>query len=108
MGAAGLSLILAGAVGNLVDRVLHGRVTDFLLFHWHGWYFPAFNLADACVTVGTFCVIFEEFFFESELIDNCIPTSASGYVLHAQADDGSVPSKAETVDYGRAAPASTP
>lgn len=42
-----LSCILGGAVGNAVDRLVHGHVVDFLDFHWAGWHFPAFNLADS-------------------------------------------------------------
>ncbi|HJY84026.1 MAG TPA: signal peptidase II, partial [Candidatus Binatia bacterium] len=41
-----------GAIGNFVDRILHGEVTDFLLFHWRGYYWPAFNVADSCITLG--------------------------------------------------------
>ena len=44
--------ILGGAVGNLVDRMVAGEVSDFLDFHWHGYYWPAFNVADSCITVG--------------------------------------------------------
>ncbi len=47
-----ISLILGGALGNLIDRVLHGYVIDFLQFHWDQHYFPAFNLADSAITVG--------------------------------------------------------
>ncbi len=45
-------LILGGAVGNLVDRVLHGYVVDFVLLHWGSYYFTAFNVADAALSVG--------------------------------------------------------
>jgi signal peptidase II len=45
-------LILGGAVGNLIDRVLLGHVVDFVLLHWRSWYFPAFNVADIALTVG--------------------------------------------------------
>ncbi len=45
-------LIAGGAVGNLVDRILHGHVVDFVLLHYQQWYFPAFNVADAALTVG--------------------------------------------------------
>lgn len=45
-------LILGGAVGNLIDRVLLGHVVDFVLLHWRSWYFPAFNVADVALTVG--------------------------------------------------------
>ena len=50
--AVALALVLGGALGNLVDRVRHGRVTDFLDFHWQGWHWPAFNLADSAITLG--------------------------------------------------------
>lgn len=45
-------LVLGGALGNLIDRLLHGAVTDFVLVHWQGAHFPAFNVADAAITVG--------------------------------------------------------
>jgi signal peptidase II len=47
-----LACILGGAIGNVVDRLLHGYVVDFLDFHWAGWHFPAFNLADAAISIG--------------------------------------------------------
>jgi signal peptidase II len=47
-----VAAILGGAVGNLIDRVLYGEVVDFLLFHWRGYYWPAFNVADTCITLG--------------------------------------------------------
>lgn len=49
-----LALVLGGALGNLVDRVMYGYVVDFLSFHWQGSYFPAFNVADAGISVGAF------------------------------------------------------
>jgi signal peptidase II len=53
-----LSLILAGAVGNLIDRVSHGYVVDFVHVHWrHDWSFPIFNLADSLITVGVALLI---------------------------------------------------
>jgi len=55
-----LACILGGAVGNVVDRLLHGYVVDFLQFHWRGWYFPAFNVADAAITVGAAGLILDE------------------------------------------------
>lgn len=48
----GLALIAGGAFANILDRVNDGRVTDFLDFHWGGWHWPAFNLADAAITLG--------------------------------------------------------
>lgn len=47
-----LSLILGGAVGNLIDRLVRGRVVDFLQWHWDTHYFPSFNLADAAISLG--------------------------------------------------------
>jgi signal peptidase II len=58
--AFGIALILGGAIGNVIDRILHGQVTDFLSFYWHPYYFPAFNVADAAITVGAGCLIFDE------------------------------------------------
>lgn len=55
-----LACILGGAVGNVVDRLLHGYVVDFLQFHWAGWYFPAFNVADMGITIGATCLILDE------------------------------------------------
>lgn len=47
-----LSLILAGSLGNLIDRIRLGAVTDFLMFNFGSYYFPSFNVADICITVG--------------------------------------------------------
>ena len=47
-----IAAVLGGAVGNLIDRILYGEVIDFLLFHWRGYYWPAFNVADSCITLG--------------------------------------------------------
>ncbi len=55
-----LASILGGAVGNVVDRIQHGYVVDFLDFHAAGWHFPAFNLADSAITVGAACLILDE------------------------------------------------
>ena len=55
-----LACILGGAVGNVIDRLLHGYVVDFLDFHYAGWHFPAFNIADAAITVGAVCLILDE------------------------------------------------
>jgi signal peptidase II len=48
----GLSLVLGGAVGNVIDRIRLGHVVDFIHFHWDRAYFPAFNVADSAITVG--------------------------------------------------------
>lgn len=55
-----LALILAGALGNVYDRITLGHVIDFLLFYWNDWYFPAFNIADTAITVGAFLLIMDE------------------------------------------------
>ena len=55
-----LSSILGGAVGNVVDRLMHGYVVDFLDFHTAGWHFPAFNIADSAITIGAACMILDE------------------------------------------------
>jgi signal peptidase II len=58
--AFALACILGGAVGNVVDRLMHGYVVDFLDFHWSGWHFPAFNVADSAITIGAACLILDE------------------------------------------------
>jgi len=59
--AASLSLILGGAVGNLIDRLLYGYVIDFLDVHYGSWHFPAFNIADSAITLGAFLMFIETF-----------------------------------------------
>ncbi len=59
--ALALSLILGGALGNLIDRIAYGYVIDFLLFHWDEHYFPAFNVADSAITCGAGLMIWESF-----------------------------------------------
>lgn len=54
---AALSLILGGAIGNVLDRIVLGHVVDFLDFHLAGWHWPAFNLADSAITVGAVLLI---------------------------------------------------
>lgn len=50
--AYALTALLAGALGNLTERVINGYVVDYLLFYWHPYYFPAFNLADILIFMG--------------------------------------------------------
>lgn len=57
----GFALIIGGALGNLVDRVWHGHVIDYILFHLPSWSFAVFNLADAFISVGAALVILDEF-----------------------------------------------
>lgn len=58
--AFALASILGGAVGNVIDRLLHGYVIDFLDFYWGNWHFPAFNVADSAITLGAACLILDE------------------------------------------------
>jgi signal peptidase II len=57
--AAGLSLILGGALGNVIDRVRVGYVIDFIRVHYDKYYFPAFNVADSAITIGAILVILD-------------------------------------------------
>jgi signal peptidase II len=58
--AAGLALIMGGAVGNVIDRIAYGHVIDFLDFHFGGWHWPAFNLADSAIVGGAALLIVDE------------------------------------------------
>jgi signal peptidase II len=55
-----MACVLGGAIGNVIDRMVHGYVVDFLDFHSHGYHFPAFNLADSAITLGAACLILDE------------------------------------------------
>ena len=62
-----MACILGGAIGNVIDRMVHGYVIDFLDFHWnwlepifHGGHFPAFNVADSAISIGAACLILDE------------------------------------------------
>jgi signal peptidase II len=55
-----LALILGGAVGNVIDRIWHGYVVDFIQVHWRGSYFPSFNAADSAITIGAGLLILDE------------------------------------------------
>jgi signal peptidase II len=57
--AAGLSLILGGALGNVIDRVMLGHVVDFIRVHWEDHYFPAFNVADTAISIGAVLIILD-------------------------------------------------
>jgi signal peptidase II len=58
--SAALTLILGGAMGNVLDRLLYGYVVDFIDVHWAGWHFPAFNVADSAISVGAAVMILDE------------------------------------------------
>ncbi|TDV08253.1 signal peptidase II [Paraburkholderia caballeronis] len=55
-----LALILGGALGNVIDRLVYGHVIDFLDFHVGGWHWPAFNVADSAITIGAVLLVFDE------------------------------------------------
>ena len=63
---AGLALIAAGALGNSLDRLVHGSVTDFLDFYLYGWHFWTFNVADVAITVGVICLLIDWLFYSDQ------------------------------------------
>lgn len=67
---SGLALILGGAIGNLYDRMFLGYVVDFLSFHFGSYSFPAFNVADICISIGAFLLIVDMLFFEKNRLAN--------------------------------------
>lgn len=58
--SAAVTFILGGALGNVIDRLWHGYVVDFIQVHWGGAYFPAFNMADSAITLGAILLILDE------------------------------------------------
>lgn len=62
--AAGIALVLGGAVGNLIDRVSLGYVVDFISVYYQNHYFPAFNIADSAITLGTIFLIIDMLFLD--------------------------------------------
>jgi signal peptidase II len=55
------TLVIGGALGNLVDRLYHGYVVDFLHFYWQSYHFPAFNIADSAIFIGAVLIIWDSF-----------------------------------------------
>ena len=64
--ATGIGLVIGGAVGNVIDRLRFGAVVDFLDFHWAGYHWPAFNIADSAITVGVLFLITDGLFRRPE------------------------------------------
>ena len=61
LSAISLSLILGGAIGNLIDRVIYGYVIDFFDVYYQTWHWPVFNIADSAITLGVVFMIYESF-----------------------------------------------
>ena len=61
MTSIAVATILGGALGNMIDRIQDGSVIDFLDFHWHGYHWPAFNVADMCITLGVIGLLLVSF-----------------------------------------------
>ena len=59
--AISLSLVLGGAIGNLIDRIAYGYVIDFLDVYYQNWHWPAFNIADSAICLGVFLMVLESF-----------------------------------------------
>ena len=55
-----VTMIMGGALGNVIDRLLHGYVVDFIQVHHRGWYFPSFNVADSAITLGAVLLVIDE------------------------------------------------
>jgi len=62
--ATGLALILGGAIGNVIDRLVQGYVVDFIFVYYGDWSWPAFNVADSAISVGVALIIFDSLFLE--------------------------------------------
>jgi signal peptidase II len=67
--AAALALIMGGALGNVIDRMLWGHVIDFIRVHYQQWYFPAFNVADSAITVGAAFLILDSLIHREQTVD---------------------------------------
>jgi signal peptidase II len=67
--AVALSLVLGGAIGNLIDRVAYGYVIDFLDVYYQDWHWPAFNIADSAICIGVGLMLLESFGFGRKAVD---------------------------------------
>lgn len=68
VGQWGASLVIGGAFGNVIDRIVYGHVVDFLLFYYQNWFYPAFNIADSCICVGAVLLILDSFYHKKRKI----------------------------------------
>ncbi len=62
------ALLLGGSIGNLIDRIRHGAVTDFLDFYFQQYHWPAFNIADSAITTGIVLFFFSQIFFKKKTV----------------------------------------
>jgi len=76
--AAALGMVIGGALGNVADRLQYGAVRDFLDFHAAGYHWPAFNVADACITVGAAVLVLDSLFVKAEKPKNRAGKEADG------------------------------
>lgn len=60
------ALIIGGALGNVIDRLIYGQVVDFILFYWKNWHYPAFNIADSFICIGAALLFWESITSKSE------------------------------------------
>ena len=58
-GRIGAAMVVGGAFGNVIDRLIHGHVVDFLLFYWQNWFYPAFNVADSFICAGAVLLVID-------------------------------------------------
>jgi signal peptidase II len=65
--AAGLALVAGGAIGNVIDRIWHGYVIDFIQVHYQQWFYPAFNVADSAITIGAIMLILDGLFHQRRI-----------------------------------------
>ena len=65
-GFIGYNMIAGGAIGNVIDRVIHGKVIDFIDFHYKGYHWPTFNIADSFIFIGVLLFLYNELIFSKE------------------------------------------
>lgn len=70
--AAALALILGGAIGNVIDRVMYGYVVDFIDLYYGAWHWPAFNIADSAITVGVAIMLIDSLLFSRETTSGAV------------------------------------
>lgn len=63
-GKIAAAMIIGGALGNVIDRLIYGHVVDFILLYYHNWFYPAFNIADSCICVGAVLLVLESIFHQ--------------------------------------------